>query len=162
MFNLFGPNKDEIWSQLAEEVGGEFIKGSLTKSSRLVTRFKQWTIILDTYTVSTGKTSVVYTRMRVPYISTDGFFFKIHHKNFFSGIGKLLRLQDVKTGDEEFDEAYIIKSNDEVRVRNFFARESIRYVIEQQPSISLEVKDKRQNIFEEKLPDKVRILQFQE
>ena len=61
----------------------------------------QWTVTLDTYVVSTGKTSAIYTRMRAPYVNPDGFRFKIYRKSIFTGIGKALGMQDVDIGDGE-------------------------------------------------------------
>ncbi|WP_034328869.1 hypothetical protein [Alkaliphilus transvaalensis] len=159
---LLGPGLDEVWSQLAEEIGGEFIKGSFTKSSKLITKLKEWTIVLDTYTVSTGKSSIVYTRMRVPYVTTDGFHFKVYKKSIFSDIGKLFKMQDVVIGHEEFDEEFIIKANNEEQVRKLLSKDSIRFLINENPSITLEIQDKEEGLFVEKLPEKTRFLLFQE
>lgn len=102
---------------------------------------QEWTITLDTYTVSTGKSHVTYTRMRAPYVNADGFRFKIYRKNIFSGIGKYFGMQDLEVGYPEFDNDFIIKGNDESKVRSLFMNDKIRALIQQQPSISLEVKD---------------------
>lgn len=34
-------------------------------------------VTLDTYVVSTGKSTVTYTRMRPPYVNPDGFQFNL-------------------------------------------------------------------------------------
>ena len=61
---IFGSNRDEIWRQLSHEIGGEFVEGSFTKSSRVKVQIKEWVVTLDTFTVSTGNSSSTYTRMR--------------------------------------------------------------------------------------------------
>jgi hypothetical protein len=50
-------------------------------------------------------------------------------------------MQDVEVGDPEFDEAFIIKGDDEIRVRDLFANPKIRQLILAHPKIRLTVKD---------------------
>jgi hypothetical protein len=138
---IFGPSKEEVWQQLCNEIGAEYINNGIWKGDKVVAKIKEWTITLDTYTVSTGKSHVTYTRMRAPYVNADGFRFKIYRKNVFSGIGKYLGMQDLEVGYPEFDNDFIIKGNDESKVRSLFMNDKIRALTQQQPSISLEVKD---------------------
>ena len=56
--------------------------------------------------------------MRAPYVNPEGFRFTIYRKGLFSDLGKLLGMQDIEVGDPEFDEAFIIKGNDESKVRD--------------------------------------------
>ena len=53
--------------------------------------------------------------MRAPYINPEGFRFTIYRKGFFSGLGKLLGMQDIEIGDPEFDEAFIIQGQRRVQ-----------------------------------------------
>jgi len=158
--DLFGPSKDEIWRQLSQEINADFIEGGFWKGSKLQATVKEWTVTLDTYTVSTGKSSVTFTRMRAPYVNKDGFRFKIYRKGFFSGLGKLLGLRDVEVGYPEFDNEFIIQGNDSEKLRALFANQSIRQLIEVQPEISLEVKDD-EGWFGVHFPEGVDELHFQ-
>jgi hypothetical protein len=79
--------------------------------------------------------------MRAPYVNKDGFRFTIYRKSIFSGLGKALGMQDVEVGYPEFDDAFIIKGNDEAKLRTLFANPRIRQLLEMQPSIHLTVKD---------------------
>ena len=137
----FGPSKEEVWWQLSQEIGAEFIEGGFWEGSKVQAHVKSWTITLDTYTVSCADGSITYTRMRAPYINPEGFRFTIYRKNLFSKLGKLLGMQDIEVGDLEFDEAFIIKGNDESKVRDLFANPKIRQMIQDQPEIWLEIKD---------------------
>jgi hypothetical protein len=138
---IFGPSKKEIWRSLSDQIGSEFKDGGFFSEDKVVARVKDWTLTLDTYTVSTGKTSITYTRMRAPYVNKDGFRFKIYRKGVFSEIGKMFGSQDVEIGFPEFDEDFIIKGNDEQKLRSLFANNKIRELIALQPDICLEVKD---------------------
>jgi hypothetical protein len=138
---IFGPSQDEVWKQLCSEIGAEFVEGGFWRGDKVQARVKEWTVTLDTYTVSTGKSHVTYTRMRAPYVNQDGFRFTIYRKGLFSGLGKLLGMQDIEVGDPEFDRDFVIKGNDESKVLALFANPKIRQLIQAQPDIHLQVKD---------------------
>ena len=157
---IFGPSKKEIWSKLSEEVGGKFIEGGFFKDSKIEIQHGEWTITLDTYTVSTGKSSTTYTRIRAPYVNKGGFRFTIYRKTFFSDIGKMLGMQDVEVGYPQFDEDFIIKGNDEYQLKKLFDNSKIRELISFQPHIHLQVKDD-EGTFRGYFPDGVDELYFQ-
>ncbi len=157
---LFRPSQEEVWQQLCIEIGGTYTKGGLWKGDKVTVRVKDWTVTLDTYTVSTGKSSTVFTRMRVPYANVDGFRFKVYRKNFFSNLGKVLGMDDIEVGYPDFDNDFIIKGNDTNKVITFFSNPEIRQLIQQQPKISFEVKDD-EGWFGAQFPEGVDELYFQ-
>ena len=157
---IFGPSQEEVWRQLCSEIGAEFVEGGFWRGTKVQTRVKEWTVTLDTYTVSTGKSHVTYTRMRAPYVNKDGFRFTIYRKGLFSELGKRLGMQDIEVGDPEFDRDFIIKGNDESKVLALFGNPRIRQLIQAQPSISLEVKDD-EGWFSASFPEGVDELYFQ-
>jgi hypothetical protein len=138
---LFGPGKDEVWKELCSELGAEFVEGGFWRQSKVQVRVKEWTLTLDTYVVSTGKSHIPFTRMRAPFVNSDGFRFKVYRSGIFSELGKILGMQDIEVGHSEFDRAFVIKGNDPVKVPMLFGNAEIRRLLEAQPSISLEVKD---------------------
>jgi hypothetical protein len=137
----FGPRQDEVWKQLGSEIGADYVPGGFWKASKVQAHVGPWTIILDTYTESSGHSSQTYTRMRAPFVNPDGFRFTIYRKGLFSDLGKLLGMQDIEVGDPEFDEAVIIKGTDEARVWELFADPTLRSLVLAQPSGRLCVKD---------------------
>jgi hypothetical protein len=137
----FGPSKEEIWRQLAEQMGGQYIDGGFWRDSKVQAEHGQWTITLDTYTESSGDTSSTYTRLRTPYVNRDNFYFTVYRKSIFSGLGKWLGMQDVEVGFEPFDEDFIIQGNNEKRLRELFGNARIRQLISAQPNIHFQVKD---------------------
>ena len=156
---IFGPSKKEIWKSLSDQIGSEFIEGGFFSADKVVAHVKDWTVTLDTYTVSTGKSSTTYTRMRAPYVNKDGFRFKIYRKGIFSEIGKFFGGQDVDIGFPQFDEDFIIKGNDEQKLRTLFANSKIRELIEFQHNIRLEIKDD-EGWFAKSFPEGVDELYF--
>lgn len=49
--------------------------------------------------------------------------FKLGAEGFFSKIGKTFGMQDIQTGDPEFDQAFVVKSNDETFIHSAFLPE---------------------------------------
>ncbi len=156
----FGPSKEEIWRQLSESLGGRYVEGTFLKSGKVEAEHGQWVVTLDTHVVSTGKATVVFTRLRAPYVNPDSFRFTIYRKGLFSNLGKWLGMQDIVVGDPVFDEAFIIKGSDERRVRALFADRKLRELIAAQPEMHLEVKDD-ERWFGKKFPEGVDELCFQ-
>jgi hypothetical protein len=157
---VFGPSKEEIWSQLSREIGAEYNEGGLFKAGKVILAYHEWEITLDTYTVSTGKSHITYTRMRAPYVNRDGFRFNIYRKSVFSWIGKLFGTQDVEVGDAFFDDQFIIQGEPEHLVRSLLTNERIRQLIYDQKDIHFEIKDD-EGLFKKSFPEGVDMLYFQ-
>jgi hypothetical protein len=138
---LFGPSRETVWRQLCTELGVDYVKGGLFEPDKVEVRHGEWTILLDTYVVSTGKTVIVFTRMRAPYVNPDGFRFTVYRRGFFSDVAKWFGMQDVEVGHAEFDRDFIIKGTSETRLRALFDDQRLRELIAVQPQIHFTVKD---------------------
>ena len=117
--SIFGPSKGEIWSQIAMDIGGHYDYEDGWFSGRDVVRYRagEWEITLDTYSSGSGKGRVTYTRMRAPFVNKDGLYFKIYREGYFTSIGKFFGMQDIQIGDPYFDENFVIKGNNEEKIR---------------------------------------------
>ena len=138
---MFGPSKEEIWRQLCTETGADYVQGGFWKGDKIQAAHDEWTITLDTYAVSTGKTVMHFTRLRAPYVNPDHFRFTIYRRGLFSEIAKWLGMQDIVVGHEDFDRDFIIKGTEEKAVRALFDNPRLRELIAAQPQIHLTVKD---------------------
>lgn len=151
---LFGSSNQEIWSELAQEIGASYEKSGLRGGSFEVRlKYKVWEIILDKHVVSSGKSSVTYTRIRAPYINKDGFQFTIYREGFWSRIGKALGMEDVEVGFPMFDEDFIIKGNDHHKLWKLFQNEQIRVCFKALDNVRLGVRDKPNSWFKETQKD---------
>ena len=139
--SLFGPSREEIWRQLCHETGGEFVEGGFFKGSKVLLDHGEWTVTLDTYTVRSDKSSTTFTRMRAPYVNADGFRFQIYREGLFSGLGRAFGMQDVNVGYPQFDDKFVIKGDNESKLRDLFANRRVRELIHRQPRIDLQVRD---------------------
>lgn len=138
---MFGPSKSEIWRQFSEQLGGTYTEARFLKGDRVEASHGEWKVTLDTYAVSTGKVTVVYTRMRAPYVNHAGFRFQVYRKSVFSGVGKFFGMQDIEIGDPTFDDAFIVKGTDESVVKQLFSNPKLRELLAGQPDVQFSVKD---------------------
>jgi hypothetical protein len=167
------PTREHPWGQFAEEIGGVFYTAKSNSwrhvpPERVVAMVKQWTITLDavehdsiahwlgggTPGVGRGGGSA---QMRAAFISKDGFRFRIGIRTMIGGLVKLLGMQEIRISYPDFDRQYVIRSNDESKVRALFANPRIRELIELIPPRDMDT-------FEvnhwEKAPEEALQLQF--
>ncbi|HKS35944.1 MAG TPA: DUF3137 domain-containing protein [Verrucomicrobiae bacterium] len=149
---LFGPSKQEIWQRLSAEIGADYVKGGFWKGDKVQATHGEWTITLDTFAVSTGKVTIVYTRLRAPYVNPDHFRFTIYRRGLFSDIAKWLGMQDIEVGHPDFDRDFIIKGTDEQKLRALFDNPRLRELITAQTQIHFTVKD-NEGLFGKDFPE---------
>jgi len=157
--DMFGPSKEEIWGQLAADIGATYQEGGFWREDVLRYSSGQWVVTLDTYTVSTGKSSTTYTRMRAPFVNRDGLYFKVYRSGVLTGIGKALGMQDITVGNPIFDEAFVVKGNNEERIRQLFGDPNYVALLESQPQVCFEVRND-EGWFGAKFPEGVDELHF--
>ena len=157
---IFGSPKDEIWRQLAEDMGGHYNENDWLGADKLTYCNDDWEMALDTFEDGWDESSLPNTRMRAPFLNKFGLEFKIYRSGFFSNLAtKVLNLQDIEIGEPDFDEKFIIKSNSEAGVRKLLAPAEIRALIDTQPAIALAVHDDV-GTFKKRYPEKVDVLHF--
>lgn len=132
----------------------------VVKPAKVKARVRDWTVTLDTYTVSHNNLTTTFTRFRVPYVNPDNFRFTIYPRSVFSNLGKIFGMQDIEIGDRDFDEFFIIKSNNAGKVRRLFQMAQLRKMVDSQPQIYLTVKED-ERWFGADFPEGVDELYFQ-
>ena len=134
---LFGPSREEIWQRLCHEMHADYIPGGFWRGDSVRAEDSGWTITLDTYFCPATKCN--YTRLRAPFLNSEHFEFKIYRRGFFSDLAKRFGMEDVEVNHPEFDRAFIIKGNDDHRLRALFNNSRIREFIAAQPQIHFKV-----------------------
>ena len=128
---FFVPTRDEIWEQLAEEIGGNFYDGGLwLGDSKVRAHVGDWIVTLDTY----KDAGTISTRLRAPFVNKDGFVFSIFRENSFEDRHSS-DTQDLEVGYVEFDERFVIKSNNVEEVKKLFSDDKIRELLKKQPQV---------------------------
>jgi len=108
------------WAEAARRLGGTYqpkVGPWYRRTSHIRAELGGQPILIDHYSVSTGQSSITYTRCSAPVDFAGDLELKIYPKGFWSKVGEGLGAQDIKTGDPAFDEAYVVKASDEARAR---------------------------------------------
>jgi len=156
-------SNSNILKQFAKEMNGKFVERSFHNSAKTELKYLDWNITFDNYTeykTSGGKTlEQIYARVVSPIKSNDNFRFEIYRKNIFSSIAKIFGAQDIEIGNSKFDKDFIIKANNEFKLKAFLNNKDLRNQIENFERINLQISD-RKGIWEKKLPGKEFELSF--
>ena len=131
--------REDIWKQIAEDIGGEFIDGGFWEQGHVSYYHEEWEIILDSF--ERGHPDQTYTRMRAPFINKDGLYFKIYKQDFFDTVAKFFGMQDIEIGDDFFDKNFVIKGNNTRQIIRLFKDENLRALVERQPNILFSIRD---------------------
>lgn len=157
---LFGPNRSEIWRQVAHSLHGQFVPGGFLRGGdRVLVRTENGIITLDLHTESSGETSQTYTRLRAPFVNHLGHRLRIYRAGFFSELGKMLGTQDIELGDPSFDTDFMVQSRAPDWVKAVVDT-SARRMIQDQERFFLEIRPK-QPLFGPGYPEGVELLVFQ-
>ena len=159
---IFGPPKDEIWSQMAKDIGGEYIDAGFWGTDVLKYKHGDWEIKLDTHTVRTvsGTGDQAHyqkeTRMRAIFANQDGFEFEVYRHGIFESVERAVwrvfgtEWQDIEVGDPFFDKKFVIRGNNEDKIKWLLNDPELKQLIHQQPDIHLDLcrsKDGRYRLY---------------
>ena len=158
---LFGPSCDDVWKQLAEQLGARHEPGGWFTSGRVRAGVGPWRLALD-IEWRCSNPRLPYTRLRAPFVNPSDLHFLVRrHSAVFDDIGKLFGMQDVVVGDALLDDGFILKSNHETYLSYLLRDRRLRELIAAQPDIALEVqRDAGDDSFGATLPVYVDVLEF--
>ena len=129
---FFGPTREEVWEKLADEVGGNFYDGGFwLGDSKVRAQVGDWMVTLDTFR---ERHNALATRIRAPFINKDGFIFTVYRSGSFEDQHNP-EDSDVQIGVADFDDAFVIKSNNLKQAKKLFADEKIRTLLANQPDV---------------------------
>ena len=136
----YGPLKDENWSRIGKLAGDKYLDDRFWETVDLLKyQHEGWEMLLDTFTLRHGERDVVGTRVQVPFSNPQGLSFKIYRESILSSVGKLFKMQDIEIGDYAFDSKFIIKGNDEGKIKLLLDDAVLKNLMYQQPDILFEI-----------------------
>jgi hypothetical protein len=153
---FFGPTRDAVWEQFAEEIGGNFYDGGFwLGDSKVRAHSGDWIVTLDTYKDQHG---TIFTRLRAPFVNKDGFVFTVFRDGSFEDRHSADD-QDLEVGEADFDARFVIKSNNLDEVKKLFSDEKIRALLKKQPHVYFRA-SKESGWYSKEFPDGIGELLF--
>ncbi|MBW2527659.1 MAG: hypothetical protein JRI23_25985 [Deltaproteobacteria bacterium] len=120
----YGRRVDAAWRVAAEQLRGEYEPRAgpwYNRVRRIDAELDGTAVAIDHYTVSTGKSSQVFTRLTAAVTFPGKLKLRVYPKHALSGLADALGFQDVPTGDADFDERFVVKANDEDLARSWLS-----------------------------------------
>ena len=127
------------WDEAARRLDMGIVPGSAFRNPEILGEVDDISVKVDTFTRRSGNNSQTFTRYRVRYPSA-GVDFELRKQTAFSAVTKFFGAQDVEIGDPDFDEIFVIKSDDPRRVATVITptrRTSILQLILAYPGIRI-------------------------
>jgi hypothetical protein len=103
--------KPQAWATLAAAHDGAVELGRWGRIKTVRVPHGDWAITLDSYVVSTGKTTSTFTRLRVPIRTRTDFRMRIFRENVFARMAKWFGMSDVSVPDPEIDRKFIVQTS---------------------------------------------------
>jgi len=135
---LLGPNKNQIWQEIADEYHGVFKDGNLFKSSCLNLVVDGWEIFID-IVKRNDKIRRKQTLISAPFHNKDQFYFSTVKKDLFKRIPILQSKKVILIGKESFDKNYLTKGNDEFKINWIFDSPRVLRLVGQLDQIQLKI-----------------------
>ena len=140
--SIFGKDFSSVWHQFANENCGTIMP---VPSNTVQFFYKGLIITFDAYThyTTSGGNSydAEFTRGYVEFVSKDDFSLFITKQGFIEKFKKLFGSQDIEIGERQFDEKFIVKSNDETKAILYLANTSITKLLVEMKTICLDITD---------------------
>lgn len=122
---LFRRHSEEIRRELKSHINAEGTPDEWDGQPIRVSH-GPFTLVLDVHSHLGGYATELVTRLRACYINQDGFRFRVYRHSLAAHLATILGAQDVHVGDKAFDHEFIVKANNEEKVRRLFDRADLR------------------------------------
>ncbi|MBC8054628.1 MAG: hypothetical protein H7Y13_16335 [Sphingobacteriaceae bacterium] len=127
-------DEDQLW----EKVIADFKADPDPLEYHAVLEQNDRRIILDIFNNhAVGFEAVAYVTFSAYLYGRDNFRFSIYNEGFTEEIGKFFGMQDFLLGYRNFDQRFIIKTNNEQKLSSLFADMNVRDTLISLPNLSL-------------------------
>lgn len=114
------------WSEVARTLEGTFTPKAgpwYARTALIEGRADGCPVRIDHYTVSTGKTSQTFTRVRAKAAAAGSLQLRVQPRHALSGLAEWLGFRELRTGDDAFDQAFVVRGKDPELVRAWLSPE---------------------------------------
>ena len=108
---ITGADKKKVWEKFAGDYGLNITPGFLFSFPKITGTYKSFNYALQSVTEGDGDSSATYTVITFELPQPSKYTLYMYQEGFLSKIGKMLGSQDIQTGNREFDDAFMIKSD---------------------------------------------------
>ncbi|MGD8319681.1 MAG: hypothetical protein PVJ02_04490 [Gemmatimonadota bacterium] len=133
-------DRREAFRRVAEVAGGELLEGKRKSGDRVLFVRGPWRIWLDTYVVSTGQVTVIYTRVRAFFRGRRDLQVVVRKKSWLDRLVQGMGFGSPLPVDRTLLERYVVRGRPEPRVPSLFSAQGLTEAVLAVPSLRLQVK----------------------
>lgn len=89
----------------------------------------------------TAAVPIQFTSLSAPLDKDEEFTFSVHDEGLLDRVGKFFGMQDLKTGDKDFDDSLIVKTNNLEKTKEIFSDPEIRAAFQPLKYFSLQIEN---------------------
>jgi hypothetical protein len=127
------------WREVTTRLGGRLEEGKRTAGDRAWFEHGPWRSRLDTYAVSTGTVTVVYTRVRAYFLGHRELKVRVRARGFFDRLWSSLGFGRPLPVSRELLQAFVVRGKPEPRVPSLFAVDELVRALLAVPKVELVV-----------------------
>ncbi|WP_347159735.1 hypothetical protein [Pontibacter chitinilyticus] len=137
MKEFTGNTEAEVWQQVAADMAAQ--KGVLRYTAMLTQQGRQMLFDLDIDLGGGFESGISTTTFKAAVPAQIPLRFHLYEQDLLHEIGKVLGMEDVKLGYPEFDDAFIVQTNQPETLKKIFANEETRRILRKHSSASLKL-----------------------
>ena len=111
--NFFESIGRKTLKELNLKVEGRFVQGGFGEKDKIIVTYRNTSILIDTHKRLRGKKLVLFYRIICPFKSVNNLIMSISTEDTFSHAAKVFGNDDIRIGNEKFDNEFYLKSNNE-------------------------------------------------
>lgn len=134
---ITGATEEEIAQQLAADLTGD--EDLVYYEAEIDQAGFETLLIIDIDLGGGFESGYATTSFTAPVPVPDDFRLAIHKEGFLDSAGKLFGMQDVVLGYPDFDERFIVKTNDQAKVKALFSDKEVRTTLLSIPHFLLHI-----------------------
>jgi hypothetical protein len=129
IYFIYDPkHKRDTWKELAASLGMNYEDQDIRKgmlSAKVSGEYRGRSLLLNTIR-SGNELQVLYTQIQVPVANPEGNSLSLTQRNIFTEIVKRLGVPYIPTGDDEFDQRFVIVAKPDNFMRKLFGSPYLR------------------------------------
>lgn len=131
--------REAVWDKLSKEVGGEFINREGWAQDHVRVQHEQWQVTLDFNLHAGYRSEYIHTRFRSS-LRPSAFRLRVFHQDLIHTVGGVFGMQDLQTGDKEFDRTFVVQATDEEKGLQLFQDAVLRELMLKEPELEIRVR----------------------
>jgi hypothetical protein len=135
----------DVLKSFSEKFNGKYIERKYDEFQKVEFEYEGFKIVFDYHINYISGTShqQKFTRVIAPFLSSKDYKFEIYRNRFVRFFEKIFGSKRFKIGVEDFDNYFIVKTNNEFKTRSLLSDKELRKLIKIHSKINFHISDQK-------------------